>query len=83
MFNTDDEKDEILKEFDEINPAVIGPYFGLGSEEISIKEAPEPKEILWKNVNVSKRRKIALRILGWGLSLALLVVATVVFYFIL
>ena len=29
VFNTDDEKDEILKEFDEINPSVIGPYFDL------------------------------------------------------
>ena len=43
VFNTDDEKDEILKEYDEIPPSVIGPYFGLGSEEIAIKEAPEPK----------------------------------------
>lgn len=37
VFNTDDEKDKILKEFSEINPSVIGPYFGPGSENIKIK----------------------------------------------
>ena len=83
VFNTDDEKDKILKEFSEINPSVIGPYFGPGSENIKIKEAPEPKEILWNNINVPQSKKIMLRILGWGLSLLVLVIVTIAFYFML
>ena len=31
----------------------------------------------------SEHKKIPLRILGWGLSILLLVIATIVFYFIL
>ena len=50
---------------------------------MKIKEAPEPKEILWNNINVSKKKKIALRLLGWGLSLLSLVIVTIIFYFIL
>ena len=50
---------------------------------IKVKEAPEPKEILWRNVNVSRKKKLLLYLLGWGMSLLVLIIATIVFYFIL
>lgn len=59
-----------------------GPYFGVGSEKISIKVAPEPKEICWENVNVPHKTKVLLYIVAWGLSILVLGVVTLAVYFI-
>ena len=54
IFNTDEEKTAVIEEFSALDYAKKGPYFGVGSENITMKEAPEPKEILWENINVPR-----------------------------
>ena len=54
IFNSDEEKTEVIEEFVKIDYARKGPYFGVDSENITMKEAPEPKEILWENINVPR-----------------------------
>lgn len=65
-----------------MNFSIKGPYFGVGSENITIKIAPEPKQIIWKNVNVPQETKVFLYILAWILSIFVLAVVTVAVYFI-
>lgn len=48
-----------------------------------MKEAPEPREILWDNINVSNSNKILYKLVGWGLSILLLLLVTLIFYFIM
>ena len=48
-----------------------------------MKEAPEPKEIIWENMNMKGKNKVFNYILGWFLSILLLAVVTVIFYFIM
>lgn len=83
VFNTDQIKSQVLDMFDQIQDSIKGQFFGIGAEDITIKEAPEPKEILWKNVNVDKDKKFALYLTSWGLSTLLLLIITIIFYFVL
>lgn len=82
VFNTQHEREEIIEEFDKMNFSIKGPYFGVGSEKITIKIAPEPKEIIWQNVNVPQETKIFLYIGAWILSILVLAFVTVAVYFI-
>lgn len=58
-------------------------YFGVGGENMELYQAPEPKEIIWENTFISKRKSFILKLIGWGLSLLVLVIVTVAFYFII
>lgn len=54
-------------------------YFGNPEEPIIIEEAPEPREIIYENLQYARGR-IKNILLGWGLSLLFLLCITVVFY---
>ena len=48
-----------------------------------MEEAAEPKEIIWENMNLSKSQRVKKKLLGWGLSLLVIIVITVIFYFVI
>ena len=72
-----------MEEFEKLNPDVLIHHFGQGGENISLDEAAEPKEIIWENMNLPKPKRTRRKLIGWGLSLLVLVIVTVIFYFIL
>jgi hypothetical protein len=43
IFNTDEEKEEIIAEFKKIPEEKIEEYFGEVEESITVKESPDPK----------------------------------------
>lgn len=43
IFNTDEQKSEVIEQFVDMDVGKRGPYFGVGSEKIILKEAPEPR----------------------------------------
>lgn len=58
----------------------IGKHFNNPEEPLTIEEAPEPREIIYENLQYSHGRMKNI-LIGWGLSLLFLVVITIVFYF--
>jgi hypothetical protein len=57
-------------------------YFGVEGLNIKIERAPEPKEIIWENINYPNGVRIARLAFGWLLTALLLGVVTAIFYFI-
>lgn len=57
----------------------LGQHFGNPQDPIIIEEAPEPREIIYENLQYAHGR-VKNILLGWGLSLLFLVVITAVFY---
>lgn len=43
IFNTDEEKEEIIAEFEKIPEEKVEEYFGEVEESITVKESPGPK----------------------------------------
>ena len=59
-------------------------HFGVWGKNITMKTAPEPKEILWKNMFKSNPRFHLLRLLfGWFWTLVILTIVTIIFFFVL
>ena len=83
IFDTDEEKEEIISEFKEIKHGQYWKYFGENASSIYLEEAPEPKEILWENINYPRKRRYARIFVGWLLSVLFVASVTVIFYFIL
>jgi hypothetical protein len=50
---------------------------------VKIEKAPEPKEIMWENINYPNEKRVARLIIGWVLTAGLIVVVTGIFYGIL
>jgi hypothetical protein len=48
-----------------------------------MENAPEPKEIMWKNINNSKEKRVVRLVVGWVLTAALIMAVTGIFYGIL
>ena len=55
--------------------------FGAGGERVEMTIAPNPKEIIWNNIDVTNERRVSLKTLGWILSILVLTVVTVIYYF--
>lgn len=45
--------------------------------------APEPKEIIWENINYPNQKRVVRLVIGWALTVVLIVVVTGIFYGIL
>lgn len=50
---------------------------------MEIDEAPEPKEIIWENINFPQEKRIIKLLIGWGLTALFIAAVTGVFYVIL
>jgi hypothetical protein len=51
------------------------------ANDVSLESAPEPREIIWNNINYPKYKRWLRILLGWTLSILFLGAATAVFYF--
>ena len=71
-----------MKEFDELTVLKKIQYFGKYGENVQIAEAPDPKQILWENVSMEGSAKMMKKFTGWMLSFLVLLVVTIIFYFI-
>jgi hypothetical protein len=58
-------------------------FFGPHGADIEVTEAPEPREIIWENVNYPSSKRVGRILLGWTLSALFIAVITGVFYWIL
>lgn len=58
-------------------------FFGKEGEHIEIDEAPEPKEIIWENINFPQEKRIIRLVIGWVLTALFIAAVTAVFYAIL
>lgn len=51
------------------------------ADEVTLKTAPNPKEIIWENFTSPKNQRWYKILLGWALSILFLGSVTVIFYF--
>lgn len=58
-------------------------FFGREGEHIEIDEAPEPKEIIWENINFPQEKRVIRLVIGWVLTALFIAAVTGVFYAIL
>lgn len=58
-------------------------FFGKDGELVEVDEAPEPKEIIWENINFPQEKRIIRLIIGWALTALFIAAVTGVFYGIL
>lgn len=80
IFETETQKEYFLESIDEYNEkGKLGKYFNNPAEPIFIEEAPEPREIIYENLQYSSHivKNICI---GWGLSILFLLAITGVFY---
>lgn len=80
IFETEPQKTYFLEHMDTYQEeGRFERHFGKLQEPIVIEEAPEPREIIYENLQYADVR-VSKIMLGWGLSLLFLAVTTVVFY---
>lgn len=80
VFETEIQKEFFLESIDEYNEkGKLGKYFNNPVEPIVIEEAPEPREIIYENLQYSNH-SVKNILIGWGLSLLFLAAITGVFY---
>jgi hypothetical protein len=80
IFQTEPQKECFLEQIDNYQEqGIVGRYFGNPEEPVVFEEAPEPREIIYENLQESPNRVKNVAI-GWGLSLLFLAAITVVFY---
>lgn len=58
-------------------------HFGEDAGQVALSRAPEPKEIMWENINYPNQKRVVRLVVGWLLTAALIVVVTGIFYGIL
>lgn len=56
-------------------------HFFWMAHQVTLESAPEPREIIWANINYPKYKRWLRVVLGWTLSIIFLAIATGVFYF--
>jgi hypothetical protein len=74
---------EIVKRANALTPADWQRHFGEKATDIKVNRAPEPKEIMWENINYPNEKRVIRLVVGWVLTVALIVVVTGIFYGIL
>lgn len=80
IFETEPQKEHFLDNMDKYQEeGKLGGNFGNPQEPIIIEEAPEPREIIYENLQYAHSRTKNI-LVGWGLSLLFLAAITVVFY---
>lgn len=80
IFEKETQKEYFLESIDEYNEkGKLGKYFNNPAEPITIEEAPEPREIIYENLQYSGHAVKNICI-GWGLSILFLLAITGVFY---
>lgn len=62
---------------------VLLEHFGVEGLGVTVQRAPEPKEIIWKNINYPNAVRAVRLAVGWILTCLLLGVITAIFYFII
>lgn len=80
IFETETQKEYFLSQVDEYTEnGKIGKYFNNPAEPIIIEEAPEPREIIYENLQYSNHivKNVCI---GWSLSMLFLLAITGVFY---
>lgn len=65
------------------NKTIIQTYFGKHNSTVQFKEAPQPREILWENINVPRARHVRRVIISWVGYLLLLGTVTLVFFYLM
>lgn len=50
---------------------------------IEMAVAPEPREIIWENINYGNKRRVLRLILGWTMTFAAIAIITGIFFVIL
>jgi hypothetical protein len=68
---------------EEVESYVLLEHFGVEGLGVSVQRAPEPKEIIWKNINYPNSVRAVRLAIGWLLTALLLGAVTVIFYFII
>lgn len=51
------------------------------TDSVTLDEAPDPREIIWDNINYPKYKRLLRVILGWALSIVFVAIILVPFYF--
>ena len=86
ILSSEPEKEKFLEAFENFkveNPGKLIEFFGMQGAEVEVREAPEPREIIWENINYPSSKRFGRILLGWTLSALFIAFITVIFYFIL
>lgn len=83
IVNTVQQKIDILAKFKGMPKRNLQKYFSWMGDEVQIKQAPDPKEIIWENVNFPKNERWFKVLIGWILSGLVLGGITTVVYFLI
>ncbi len=83
VLNSEEIRNELLEEFEKVEEYKLIEYFGVEGVNIEMAVAPEPKEIIWENINYGNKRRVLRLILGWTMTIASIAVITGIFYVIL
>ena len=70
-----------MEEFPKKDKKVLQKYFNWMADEITLKAAPDPQEIIWENFSNAKSQRWFKVLIGWALSILFLGSVTVIFYF--
>lgn len=83
VLNSEEIRNELLEEFEKLEQYKLIEYFGVEGVNMEVAVAPEPREIIWENINYGNKRRVLRLILGWTMTLAAIGIVTAIFFFIL
>lgn len=73
-------KNQLLQHLKTDHRQRLQQWLGAGAQGVVAQSAPDPKEIIWENINLSRRRQALRGVLGWSLTAVACVVVTGAFY---
>ena len=80
ILNTEQQKIDVLNAFQKMDKRRLEEYFVWMADELNVKQAPDPKEIIWENLNYPKNERWFKVLIGWLLSLIVLGAITGIVY---
>jgi hypothetical protein len=79
VLSNEETRNDFITHISELPVSELERHFG----EVEVCRAPEPKEIMWENINNHNKKRVVRLVVGWLLTAALIVVVTGIFYGIL
>lgn len=79
---TERQKNALIEEVSKAEDYVLLEHFGVEGLGVTVQRAPEPKEIIWENINYTNAVRVMRLAVGWLMTALLLGLVTVIFYFI-
>jgi fumarate reductase subunit D len=81
LLSSERQKNSLIAEVAKVEDYVLLEHFGVEGLEVTVQRAPEPKEIIWENINYPNAVRMVRLWFGWVLTVLLLGVVTAIFYF--